>query len=205
MQSDKKVPDRKTVEVLGPTEPFVSNLTSYEDRWNWFLGIGVTLVILGILAIVGAQIASIVSILFLGIFLLAGAITKFIAAFWARQWSGFWLSLLIAVLYIVASFICLTKPLRTLEALTIIMSVLFLVGGISKIISSLYLRFESWGWVFLSGIVSFLLGAFILAEWPEISLWLVGTFLGVDLLISGWVWIALACESRRIAKEQGKL
>lgn len=211
MQTEKKTTDKKViVDIVGAPgdpsiEPFVSVLNSLEDRWNWFLGIGVALMLLGILAITGAQVASILTIFFIGIMLIAGSITKFIAAFWAKAWSGFWLSLLVGVLYGVTGFLCVGKPLQALGAVTLIMSALFLVSGASKVISSLYLRFESWGWVFFSGLISLLLGVLLLAEWPESSLWVVGTFLGVDLLISGWVWIALAAESRRVAKERGEL
>ena len=209
MQQDKKVPDRvpdrKVInDLISPKEPFVSALSSFEERWNWFLGIGVTSLILGIIAIIGAQFTSLATIIFLGIILVAGAITKFIAAFWARQWSGFWLSLIMAALYLVIGFLCLMKPIGALVALTLIISALFLISGISKIVSSLFLRFENWGWVFFSGLVSLLLGILVLAEWPESSLWVIGTFVGVDLVIAGWVWIAFACEARRLAKETGR-
>lgn len=204
MQSDKKIPERNTLELLEPIEPFVSSLKTLEERWNWFLGIGVTLMVLGILAVAAAPFAGIFTIIALGILLIAGSITKIIAAFWAKKWSGFWLSLLIGVLYGVMGLICLLKKGEALAALTLIMGALFLVGGFTKMIASLYLRFESWGWVFFSGLVSLLLGVLVLAGWPESSLWLVGTFVGVDLIFSGWVWIALACETRRIAKEQGR-
>lgn len=205
MEPDKKISEKKVIDLLEPIEPFVSNLKTLEERWNWFLGIGVTLMVLGLLAIVGAQVASVLTILFVGIMLIAGSITKFIAAFWAGKWGGFWLSLLVGVLYGVTGFICITRPLEALSAITLLMSALFLISGLSKSLSSLYLRFENWGWVFFSGLISLLLGVLILAGWPASSLWVIGTFLGVDLLMSGWVWIALATESRRIAKERGHI
>jgi hypothetical protein len=39
-------------------------------------------------------------------------------------------------------------------------------------------------------------GGLILAEWPGSSLWVIGVFVGIDLLFHGWAWVFLALSVR---------
>jgi uncharacterized membrane protein HdeD (DUF308 family) len=45
-------------------------------------------------------------------------------------------------------------------------------------------------------VVDLILGVLILNRWPESSLWVIGLFIGIDLIINGWSWIALALDAR---------
>jgi uncharacterized membrane protein HdeD (DUF308 family) len=56
-----------------------------------------------------------------------------------------------------------------------------------------------WVWVLLSGIVTFLLGLLIVAHWPVSSLYILGLFLGIDLVIAGAGWIGIGLGLRRRA------
>jgi uncharacterized membrane protein HdeD (DUF308 family) len=46
--------------------------------------------------------------------------------------------------------------------------------------------------VVISGLVTLLLGGVILAHWPVSGLFVLGIFLGVDLVIAGVSWIAIS-------------
>jgi uncharacterized membrane protein HdeD (DUF308 family) len=48
-----------------------------------------------------------------------------------------------------------------------------------------------WIWVVLSGAITLLLGLIILAHWPVSSLYILGLFLGIDLVFAGAGWIAV--------------
>ena len=54
------------------------------------------------------------------------------------------------------------------------------------------------GWVVVSGIISLLLGLMIIAKWPYSGFYVLGLFLGVDLIFigSGWLSIGLALKRR---------
>jgi len=54
-----------------------------------------------------------------------------------------------------------------------------------------------WIWVLLSGAVTFLIGLVILAHWPVSSLYILGLFLGLDLVIAGIGWIGIGLGLRR--------
>lgn len=40
------------------------------------------------------------------------------------------------------------------------------------------------------------LGLLVLAEWPASGLWVIGLFVGIDLIFYGGAWIALALRLR---------
>jgi uncharacterized membrane protein HdeD (DUF308 family) len=48
----------------------------------------------------------------------------------------------------------------------------------------------------ISGVLSLLLGAVILAQWPVSSLWVIGAFLGVDLFFAGMSWIGVGFSQK---------
>jgi hypothetical protein len=76
--------------------------------------------------------------------------------------------------------------------LTIVLVAFFLAGGGIDVVLSLKLRpEEGWGWMLLSGIVSVALGVLIALQMPVSGLWAVGLYVGVRLLMHGWVLMAL--------------
>jgi uncharacterized membrane protein HdeD (DUF308 family) len=58
-------------------------------------------------------------------------------------------------------------------------------------------REQPWIWLLLSSIVTLLLGLLILAHWPISSVYVLGIFLGIDLVMAGTGWIALSLALRR--------
>ena len=46
-------------------------------------------------------------------------------------------------------------------------------------------------WVVVSGVITLLLGLVIVAHWPVSGLYILGLFLGIDLIIVGMVWIGV--------------
>ena len=57
-------------------------------------------------------------------------------------------------------------------------------------------RFEGWGWVLLNGVVSVILGAGIWREWPLSGLWVIGLFVGIEMLFGGLSWVMLGLAVR---------
>ena len=57
-------------------------------------------------------------------------------------------------------------------------------------------RFAAWGWSLASGVIDVVLGMLILLEWPESALWVIGLFVGINLLFRGMNWIALGLALR---------
>jgi uncharacterized membrane protein HdeD (DUF308 family)/nucleotide-binding universal stress UspA family protein len=159
--------------------------TQVRKNWGWVLALGIVQIIVGAFAVCFAFSATLASVVTLGILLLIAAGAQTAAAIWARDWKGFFLFLLVGVLYAVTGFLMLQNPLLAAEGLTLMLAAAFLVGGVFRIVVAVAERFPSWGWVLCNGIVTVLLGIAIIREWPASGLWVLGMFVGIDLIVNG--------------------
>lgn len=172
------------------------SLESVRKNWGWFLASGIGLVLVGLLAIGSSVFTTLFTVSFLGVLLAVAGIIEIVYAFWARRWGGFFVQLVMGVLYTLTGLLILWNPGAAAVALTLLMAIMFIVSGIAKIVGSLMGRFPHWGWVLVSGIISVLLGGLILGEWPYSGLWVIGLFVGIDLIFYGWAWILLALGAK---------
>ncbi|MBA2369221.1 MAG: DUF308 domain-containing protein [Candidatus Protochlamydia sp.] len=166
------------------------------QNWGTFFALGILLVVLGTITVILNVFTTFISILFLGILLIISGAAQIAQSFLARKWSGLFQSLLMGILCIIVGFFCVAKPDVTAASLTLLISALLLVGGLFRMISSAILQFEKWGWVFFNGLVIVILGIMIYANWPVSALWIIGMFIGIDMILSGWAWIVLSWSAR---------
>ncbi len=85
------------------------------------------------------------------------------------------------------------------EALTLLLSFYFVVGGTFKAIASGALRFPSWGWSVASGLVSIALGVMLAMQWPASSMWFIGFVVGLDLMLYGWALLMFAAAVNKLS------
>jgi uncharacterized membrane protein HdeD (DUF308 family) len=181
-----------------PARAYQPGIHNIRQNWGWFLALGILLIVVGTAAIILSVVATLATVLVIGILALVAAVAQLVSAFQARHWEGVVLHLLIAILYGVFGLMLVARPGQGAAALTLLLGALFLVGGIFRVIFALSVRFHSWGWALLSGIVMFLLGALIWSEWPGSSYWVIGLFVGIDMLVTGWTWVILAMGLRTL-------
>ncbi|MCJ7527709.1 MAG: HdeD family acid-resistance protein [Methyloceanibacter sp.] len=152
----------------------------------WYLLEGVLLVIAGIVALVYPHIASVTLVFLLGWILIISGVLQGIGLIGAKDVPHFWLQLISAVLAILIGLLLLRNPDAGLLIMTVLLIVFFVVEGISKIIFALNIRpFPGWLWVLLSGVVGLLLGAYLWANMPLSSEWVLGVLLGIQLICEG--------------------
>ncbi len=169
--------------------------------WGWFLALGIALVILGMTAISAQFVATLTSVTLFGSLLLAGGVVQLVNAFVARGWRAFFVALLVGVLHIVVGGMMIERPGRAAEVLTLMLAVAFLAGGSFRILYVLFERVAGWQWMLLNGVVTLLLGIAIWRQWPESSTWVIGLFVGIDLVFNGWSWVMLALAVKPSAHE----
>jgi uncharacterized membrane protein HdeD (DUF308 family) len=179
-------------------------LAAKTSEWWWFLLLGVALILLGTAAISVPVMVSVVAVKFFGILLLVGGVAQIIGSFWEGEWSGLMLHLLMGILYAVVGGLLMGNPLEGLAVLTLMLAALLIVGGLFRVIVAMKMQFHVWGWVLLSGIISIFLGVLIWAQWPAISLVVIGLFLGIEMIFNGWAWIMLGLDIRRFGKQQAE-
>lgn len=172
----------------------------FHDKWSSFLILGIILTLLGFLAIIGANYATLTSIIFFGILLAIGGILQIGYAFWGKDGQGFGHTLLSGLFYTIVGFVFITHPTASAVAITLLLAAFYTVSGIYKVAVSLTTPVVQWGWLLFSGLISLALGILIWAEWPTIGLWLIGLFIGIDLIFVGWFWIMLSIVAKNISK-----
>jgi uncharacterized membrane protein HdeD (DUF308 family) len=152
----------------------------------WYLLEGVLMVVAGVLALVYPYIASVTLVFLLGWILVISGVLQGIGLIGARDVPHFWMQLTSVVLAILIGVLLLRNPDAGLLIMTVLLIVFFVVEGISKIIFALNIRpFMGWVWVFLSGIIGILLGAYLWANMPLSSEWVLGVLLGIQLICEG--------------------
>jgi len=176
----------------------LEELQALRNHWIWFFLLGLAMVVFGTAAISWACIATITvaATWLFGFLLLAGGISEIIHSFWAGRWSGMLVHLLIGVLYTVVGFMIIEQPEGSALQLTLIISLFLIVSGIFRIVISISERFAGWPWVLLNGGVTLLLGLLIYKQWPASGLWVIGLFVGIEMIFNGWAWIMLALTLR---------
>jgi uncharacterized membrane protein HdeD (DUF308 family) len=166
--------------------------------WGWFLTLGIALVFLGLMALSFAVLATLTSVIFFGWLLIVGGVLSVAHAFVRRRWGGFFLELFAGILYAVVGLMVVGNPAVAAEALTLLIAVFLTIGGIFRIIAALTVRFHHWIWVLLNGVISLLLGVMIWRQMPGASYWVIGLFIGIDMIFYGWSLIMLAMTVRSI-------
>ena len=175
-----------------PREELAAGLRSLHANRNWLLALGILLILVGTMAITLTALAAITTILTLGVLLLLAAGGQIASVLWTRGWDGVMSHLLVGIMYGILGVLILQHPGVAAASLALLLTVSFLVGGLFRIVAAFALRFHGWGWTLLSGVITFLLGAMIWQQWPFDSLWIIGLFVGIDLIFAGWAWVTLA-------------
>jgi uncharacterized membrane protein HdeD (DUF308 family) len=130
--------------------------------------------------------------------MIVAGIAEVISAFQVKSWGKFLLWALLGVLYVIAGFVTFENPLLAAALLTLVLGASLVASGIMRIILAFSMKRETpWIWVALSGIITLLLGLLILAHWPINSVYILGLFLGIDLIIAGAGWIGIGLALRR--------
>jgi len=179
-----------------PGGPAVQHLRS---KCGWIIALGVVYVIAGLIALSSVVFATRVTVFVVGIMMLISGVAEVINAFQFKSWGKFLVWLLLGALYIVAGLLTFENPLLAASVLTLLLGVALVFSGVMRIVLAFSMREGmSWTTLVLSGIVSLLLGLIILVHWPVSSLFVLGTLLGIDLLIIGigWIFVGFGLKSR---------
>jgi uncharacterized membrane protein HdeD (DUF308 family) len=166
--------------------------------FGWLAALGVVLVLAGLVGLVYTGVATLTSMLLFGWLLLIGGVVGLLHAVQARASNFFWLGVVVAALNIAAGVVVISKPEAAAEALTMFAALLFLTGGVFRLVGSMVVRGPQFGWSLVQGAFGLLLGILVLASWPSSSKYVIGTFFSLALLFDGLGLVATGYGGRRI-------
>jgi uncharacterized membrane protein HdeD (DUF308 family) len=173
--------------------------TSLHEHWVFFLIEGIALLILGLVAIVLPPIATVAVEIIIGWVLLISGVVGLFTTFRMRSAPGFWWSLLSAILGIAAGIVLLRWPLSGVLSLTLILTVFFVIEGVTSVFFSLEHRREltgRWSWMLVSGIVDLVLAGIIFLGLPGTAAWAIGLLVGINMVFGGSALMAMALQAR---------
>ncbi|HVZ54695.1 MAG TPA: HdeD family acid-resistance protein [Pseudolabrys sp.] len=176
-----------------------AELEPLRAKSGWIVALGVVYTVVGVIALGSVVTATAATVFLVGIMMVIAGAAEIINAFQIKSWGGFLMWLLLGALYVVAGFITFSNPLLAAAVLTLLLGAALVVSGVTRIIIAFSMREGApWGWAILSGCITLLLGLVVVAHWPVSSLYILGIFLGVDLVMAGvaWIGIGLGLRSR---------
>ncbi|MFG2223034.1 HdeD family acid-resistance protein [Streptomyces sp. NPDC048644] len=162
------------------------------------MALGVILVIAGVVGLVYVGVATLTSMLLFGWLLLIGGVVGLLHAIQARGSNFFWLAVIVAALNIAAGVVVILRPGVTAAALTMFAALLFLTGGVFRLVGGVVVRGPQFGWTLVQGAFGILLGVLVLSDWPHSSRYVLGCFFALALLFDGLGLFAMGFVGRRI-------
>ena len=167
-------------------------------NWGWIFALGLIFIVLGIIGLGMLFALTVASVFFFGILLIVGGGAQLVDALKCKGWKGMLWHLLMAILYVVCGIIVIVNPVGASMIFTMLLACIFIAVGLVRIGMAIQMRSHgSWIWPLLGGIVSILLGAMILGQWPVSGLWVIGLFVAVELIVNGWSYLFVALAARR--------
>lgn len=176
------------------------NLRETRTNLGWPIVLGILMVLLGIAAIAEPFIATIaITIVFAWTLIIAG-IVRVIHALQSWRKRGFWVTLLVGILYLITGILLISNIFGAALSLTLAFGIVIFVEGILEVIAAFQIRRDpNWGWVLFSGFMAIILGILILYQWPVSAVWVLGVFTGINFLLTGIWMIALPLSIRRVS------
>jgi uncharacterized membrane protein HdeD (DUF308 family) len=162
------------------------------------VGWSVVMIILGFVAIIMPIATGIGISILVGWAMVLGGFSYLAYAFAAQGAGSFIWRMLVGAFYIVGGGYLAFHPGLTLASLTLLVAAIFLVEGITEIVT--FFQFSSIpgsGWTLFDGIVTIFLAYMIWRPWPVSSVWAIGTLVGVNLIFSGFTRLMYSVGAKK--------
>ncbi|AEV38566.1 hypothetical protein PSE_4062 [Pseudovibrio sp. FO-BEG1] len=156
------------------------------------------MVIGGTIVLVIPYASSIAVALVIGLVLIVVGVLQLWHAMQVKEWGGFLWQSLIGIIALVGGIAIYYNPVAGTEALTLVLSVVFIAQGIAQAMFSFRLRpHSSWGWILASGIIAIGAGLMILLDFPGSTAWALGLVAGISIMFNGWSYVAIALAAHK--------
>ncbi|WP_170361855.1 HdeD family acid-resistance protein [Ruegeria arenilitoris] len=175
------------------------------DWIKWFL-LGLLSIAFGVFALGNAIAASVAVTVVTGVLLLIAGALQVVGGFTVEGTGNKILSLIMGVVMLFLGWSFLDHPLQGTLTLATVMLVLFMAGGIARVILSFQMKGTQFFWpTMISGILSIVLAVIIwtyVEEEPQALLSILGIFLGIEMLFNGFGLVFMALFIKNAPKDE---
>ncbi len=158
------------------------------------------LIITGVVAIALPIVSSIGVAIVIGWLVIFAGLAQLVHSFQSKGIGHIAWKLLVALFYLAAGAYLLGHPALGASGLALALGVFLFAEGVTDVIA--YFSTRKTGssiWVLLDGVITLALGFMIWNQWPVNSLWVVGTLVGISMIMSGVTRFMMALAIRRVA------
>jgi uncharacterized membrane protein HdeD (DUF308 family) len=168
-----------------------------QTYWRMFLAEGIFFIFLGLCAIMVPQFFTVATVIFLGWILLFGGIVHVSRALMFSAMPGFGWWLFMGGVQVIIGYLFITQPIAGALTLMVMMAVFFALEGLAKISLALMMRpLANWGFILFSGFTALAFALIIWISWSETAHWLLGLFLGINMIFLGWSLVKISLHHK---------
>lgn len=170
-----------------------------KPRWGWFVSFGALTAAMGLATLLYlVVIGTVASVYMIGFAMILAGAAEISIGLKARTWGWLAIWVLVGLLYLVAGAFALAQPLVAAAFYTLMIGAALIVTGVARIVAAIRLPSGNKAMIGLAGAVTVALGLMILVSWPASGMFVLGTFLGIDLLFYGLSWIAFGMRLKSL-------
>ena len=168
------------------------------------LVLSIILIIFGLLAIALPMVSSIGVAIVIGWMVIFAGIAQLVHAFQSTGIGHIVWKVLVALIYLAAGISLIALPAAGVAGLTLVLGVFLFAEGIADVVAYFATRKSGNSpWMLLDGIITLLLGFLIWNHWPSSSLWVIGTLVGISMVMTGTTRLMMTLAVRKLASHLG--
>jgi uncharacterized membrane protein HdeD (DUF308 family) len=164
--------------------------------WIKWLLLGLLSIAFGIFVLGAPVVASVAVTVVTGVLLLISGALQVVGGFTVEGTGNKILSLIMGAVMLFLGWSFLDHPLQGTLTLATVMLILFMAGGIARVILSFQMKGTQFFWpTMISGILSIVLAGIIwtyVGSDPQVLLSILGIFLGIEMLFNGFGLVFMA-------------
>jgi len=159
----------------------------------------ILLIVFGFLAIVLPFASSMGVVIVVAWLIVFSGGFQFIYAFQSKGIGHILWKILVAILYLIVGIYFLLHPVIGVAEFTLVLAIFFVVEGVFDLIAYFQNRSAQGSvWILLDGIVTLILGVLVWRQWPSSSLWVIGTLVGISMIMTGTTRLMISLAARRV-------
>ena len=166
------------------------------------LVLSILLIIFGVLAITLPMATSVGVVIIIGWLVIFDGFAQLVHAAQSKGIGHIVWKMLVALLYLVAGAYLLTHPALGVAGFTLALAIFLSAEGVADVVAYFSTRKSDDNslWMLLDGIITLILGFMIWKQWPVSSLWVIGTLVGISMVMTGTTRLMMTLAVRKAAK-----
>jgi uncharacterized membrane protein HdeD (DUF308 family) len=163
--------------------------------------LSILLIVGGLVAILLAAETTIAIVIILAWMLMIGGIVQTVHAFKSKGVGMTIWKIVVAIAYILTGLFLRMNLGVGLAALTFALIFFFIIEGLMSLVAFARERKKGGSvWLLFDGMITLLLGVLIWSHWPSRAMWIIGVFVGFNMLMNGTTRLMLTLAVRRALK-----